>query len=590
VTLDAWITIAVIGAMIVGLVQERLTPDVLVLGALALLLVLGVLDPDEALPGFASPTVITVAALFVLAAAMRKTGALEMLSARVFGDVRGLRAALLRLTAITSLASAFLNNTPIVAMLLPGVLSWARRMRLSPSKLLIPLSYAAIAGGVCTLIGTSTNLVVHGLLQERGLPGFGMFELTFVGLPCVIVVIAALTLFAPRLLPDRLGTHAMPGGPPREYLVEMDLRGPSPLIGASIEEAGLRHLPGLFLVRIERSTGVLSPVGPQERLYEGDRLTFAGAVETIVDLQRFRGLVPVATERPPEADDRWLLHEAVVSPGSPLVGENIRDANFRGRYNAAIVAVHRHGERVLSKIGDIVLRPGDTLLIEAAPGFARSFRDSSDFHLVSEVEESAPPRHHRSSVALLALCGVVGMAALGWAPVVTLALGGSLFVVAAGCLSPGDARRSIDASVLIVIGASFGLARALDKSGAAGAIATWVVAVSASLGPVGVLVAVYALTMVLTETISNNAAAALVFPVAMLAATEVGADPRPFAVAVAVAASLSLATPLGYQTNLMVYGPGGYRFTDFLRIGVPLQLLLAPISLALITFFWPLVS
>jgi di/tricarboxylate transporter len=589
VSLDAWITLTVIAVMIVGLVQERLSPDALLLGALGLLLVSGVLDPAEALPGFASPTVITVAALFVLASAMRRTGALEMFTTRVFGDVRGLRRALLRVTGITGIASAFLNNTPIVAMLLPAVMTWGKRMRLSPSKLLIPLSYAAIAGGVCTLIGTSTNLVVHGLLRARGLPGFEMFELALVGVPCVLVVIAAVVFFAPRALPDRLAPLAGVGGSPREYLVEMTLQGPSPLVGKTIQEAGLRHLPGLFLVRIERSTGVLSPVGPGERLLEGDQLTFAGVVETIVDLQRFRGLVPVVQDRPPEADDRWLLHEAVVSPGSPLVGKNIREANFRGRYNAAIVAVHRHGERIESKIGDIVLHPGDTLLIEAAPGFARAFRDSTDFHLVSEVEESAPTRHHRASWAVGTLVLVVVLSALGVVPIVTAALAGALLVVAVGCLSPGDARGSIDASVLIVIAASLGLARALDKSGAAGEIAVWVVAAGRALGPVGVLVSVYLLTMVLTEAISNNAAAALIFPVAMLAATEVGADPKPFAVAVAVAASLSLATPLGYQTNLMVYGPGGYRFTDFLRLGVPLQLLLAPVALTLIARFWPLV-
>jgi di/tricarboxylate transporter len=587
-SLDGWITLGIVGLMIVGLVQERLAPDVMVLGALVALVVLGVVEPAQALPGFANPSVITVGALFVIAGALRNTGGLEVVSSRVFGKVRRLREALLRLTAATTVASAFLNNTPIVAMFLPVVMGWAKRQQLSPSKLLIPLSYAAIVGGVCTLIGTSTNLVVSGLLESRDLPGFTMFELSWVGIPCAALALGFLVLLAPRYLPERVDVLRLAGEAQRHYLAEMRLQAPSPLIGKTVEAAGLRNLPGLFLVRIERETAVRSPVGPGEILRDGDRLTFAGVVETILDLQRFRGLVPVVHDRPPEADDRWILHEAVVSTGSPLVGESIRDANFRGRYNAAVVAVHRHGERVESKLGLIVLRPGDTLLLEAAPGFARSFRDSTDFYLVSEVEESAPPRHHRATWALLILIAVVGLAALQVIPIVTAALAGAMTAVAVGCLSPGDARRSIDASVLIVIASSLGIARALEVSGAAEAIAHLVVRASYEFGPLGVLVAVYVVTMLLTEVITNNAAAALVFPIAMATAVEVGADPRSFAVAVAVAASLSLATPLGYQTNLMVYGPGGYRYTDFLRLGVPLQILLGVVAVAVIAAVWPL--
>jgi di/tricarboxylate transporter len=531
---------------------------------------------------------ISVGALFVVAAGMRNTGALEIVSARLFGSVRTLRPATLRLAGVTSFASAFMNNTPVVAMLLPAVLGFAKRSRLSASKLLIPLSYAAVVGGVCTLIGTSTNLVVSGLLEAEGMPGFGMFELAWIGVPCAIFTMIFLTLLAPRFLPERIDVLEGATGGQREYMVELRLEPGSPLVEQTIEQAGLRHLPGLFLARIDRESGPVAPVGPQERLRALDRLTFVGVIETIVDLQRFRGLVPDVQERPPDADDRWMLHEAVISTGSPLSGAGVREANFRGRYNAAVVAVHRHGERIQSKIGDIVLRPGDTLLLEAAPGFARSFRDSTDFYLVSEVEESARPRHHRALHSFLILVAVVSLAAFGILPIVTAALAGAMAAIALGCLSPGDARRSVDASVLIVIAASLGIARALEQSGAAAAIAGLVVAAGVGLGPLGVLAGVYLVTMLLTELITNNAAAALVFPVATAVAAELGLDPRPFAVAVAVAASLSLATPLGYQTNLMVYGPGGYRFTDFMRLGVPLQLSLAVIALVVISQVWPL--
>jgi di/tricarboxylate transporter len=574
--------------MVLGLVLEKLTPDVLVLGAVVVLVLAGIVTPEDALAGFANPGVITVAALFVLAGAMRQTGALELLSKQLFGGRGWVRGTLLRLMTITGFSSAFLNNTPIVAMLMPSVMGWAKRHGVSPSRLLIPLSYAAIVGGVCTLIGTSTNLVVSGLLEARGHAGLGMFELTAVGVPCALVAIGVVAVFAPRMLPERIDVLGRAEGSRREYLVEMQLRGPSPLIGQTVEQAGLRHLPGLFLVRIERESGLIAPVGPGERLREGDHLTFAGVVETIIDLQRFRGLVPEVHDRPPEADDRWILHEAVVSPASPLIGKTIRDATFRGRYNAAVVAVHRHGERVPTKIGDIVVHPGDTLLLEAAPGFARSFRDSTDFYLVSEVEESAPPRHHRASWAVVILAGVVLLGALGWIPIVTAALGGAMGVIAVGCLSPGDARRSIDASVLIVIAGSLGIAGALEKTGAASMLGHLVVETARTMGPLAVLAGVYLLTMLLTELISNNAAAALAFPVALASAAELGVDPRPFAVAVAIAASLSLSTPLGYQTNLMIYGPGGYRFTDFMRLGVPLQLALAVVALSLIPRIFPL--
>ncbi len=291
--MDFWLTLGILGLMIVGLLQERLTPDTLVFGALVLLMLVGVVEPEEALGGFASPTVFTVLALFIVAGAVQRTGALEGVSRRLFGVAGSLRSALLRLCGIATLASAFLNNTPIVAVLLPTTLGWAKRMRISPSKLLIPLSYAAVTGGVCTLIGTSTNLVVHGLMQGRGMPGLGMFELAWVGVPCALVTLVVVITLAPRVLPARIDALDRVGEDQRRYLVELELREPSPLIGQSIEAAGLRHLPGLFLVRIERSTGTISPVGPEESSLRGDRLSFAGVVDTIVDLQKFRGLVTV---------------------------------------------------------------------------------------------------------------------------------------------------------------------------------------------------------------------------------------------------------------------------------------------------------
>lgn len=586
-TADAWITVAVIVAMFVGLLQERLSPDILVMGAVAILALTGVLQPGQVFAGFASPSVATVAALFVVAGAMRSTGALQDLSQQALGSGGTVRSALVRLTSVTTAASAFLNNTPVVAMLMPAVISWARRRRISPSKLLIPLSYAAIAGGVCTLIGTSTNLVVSNLLTDHQLPPFSMFELSRVGIPCAVVAILYLVLVAPRLLPDRMDSSADPESAARQYLVEMRLEAGAPLAGMTIEQGELRHLPGLFLMRIERDGLVISPVGPDEVLRAEDLLSFVGVAETIVDLQKFRGLVPQDREDGDAPATGWHLQEIVIAPNSNLIGQNVREVGFRRRFNAAVVAVHRRGERIRSKIGDIRLREGDVLLVEAAAGFSRVFRDSTNFYLLSGMDDAQAPRHGRRFVAWAILVAVVFAAAVGLVPVAIAALAGALGAIATRCLTPAEARGAIDATVLIVIAAALALAKALEQTGIAALVADGVVGVGRAFGPIGVLATIYLATAILTELITNVAAAALIFPIALAAAEATGADARPFAIAVAVAASLSLATPLGYQTNLMVYGPGGYRFTDFLRTGLPLQILLGAVALSVISLLLP---
>jgi di/tricarboxylate transporter len=583
---SAVLTLLVLGVAILLIVREVAPPDAMLFAALVVLMAAGVVTPERALASFGNPAVATIGALFIVAAGMRATGVLESASRTILGRGSGLTRALLRLTSSTAVLSAFIANTPIVAMGVPTVTSWAERNRVSPSRLLIPLSYASILGGICTLIGTSTNLVSHGLLLQAGMPGFTFFELAAIGVPCAVLGTLYLVRAAPRLLTDRVPIRTI-GDDVRRYLVEMRLSDPSPLVGKTILEAGLRHLPGLFLVRVERSGGTISPVGPEVRLLSGDLLTFAGVVETIVDLRKYVGLTPTASERPSNSSG-WELHEAVVSPGSPLVGSNIRDASFRGRYNAAVIAVHRRGERIEGRIGDIVLRPGDTLLLEAAGAFSRAFRDSSDFYLVSRVGDSASPRRDRAFMAVLILAAMVALVALEILPIVVGALGAGMAMVVFRCISLGEAKRSIDWSVLLTIGSALGIATALEASGAAAVLAEGVAGAGAMFGPIGVLAAAIVAAMALNALVSNTAAAAILFPVVVSAASGLGLDPRPFVVGVTVAASLSFATPIAYQTNLIVYGPGGYRFTDFTKIGVPLQILLAIVCLLLIPIVWPL--
>lgn len=586
---EAWFTLTVVTLGVAALIREVLAPDLILLGILAVLLVSGILSPQEALAGFANPAVISVGALFVVAGAMQNTGALGFVATRLFGRIRGDRQALLRLMLPVAGISAFLNNTPIVAMFTPVVIDWARRHRLSPSRFLIPLSYAAILGGTCTLIGTSTNLVVNGLMVGAGMPGMSFFELSPVGVPCAVVGLAFIALIGRRLLPDRKDLIESLEESQREYLTELEVRADCPLAGQRIEEAGLRHLPGLFLIRIERAEETVAPVGPEERLQVGDRLVFTGVVSTIVDLQKIRGLVPAGDHR--DGQEHFLtrenLSEAVVSEDSPLVGSTIRDANFRTHYGAAVVAVHRRGRRLSGKIGDIVLHAGDTLLLEASPGFARAYRNAPDFYLVSEVPDSTPPRFHKAVPALVVLVAVVALVTTELLPMVTAALLAASAVVVLGCLSVGEVRGSVDMSVLILIAAAFGVSKALEKTGAAGVVASVLIEAGVGMGPSGVLAMVYLATLIFTEFLSNAAAAALMFPIAAAVARQFGVDARPFAIAIAIAASAAFASPLGYQTHLMVYGPGGYRFSDFLKIGIPLNLLIFVVAMLCIPYTWP---
>jgi di/tricarboxylate transporter len=458
--------------------------------------------------------------------------------------------------------------------------------------LLIPLSYLAILGGTCTLIGTSTNLIVHGLLAEYGLPGLGLFEMSPVGIPYAIIGIAYLYFIGRRILPDRKELIEQLGEARREYLSEMLVEPGCRLVGQSVEDAGLRQLPGLFLIEIDRGDKVLSPVSPAEMIEANDRLVFAGIVSSIIELERIPGLTPAADptyEVSPSKQRERRLCEAVISITSPLIGKSIREADFRARFGSAILAVHRGGERINEKIGDIKLAAGDTLLLQTQPHFLRAYRNDPAFYLVSNVEEWRPLRYDRAWMALVIFAMLIGLMVFKTEYTLLAALVGALLLIATDCISAAEARKSIEWQVLVTIGASFGVGAALESSGAARFVAEGIVNVTHSLGPWAALAVVYLLTSVVTEMITNNAAAILMFPFCLEIARLYNVSERPFIMALIFAASASFMTPIGYQTNMMVYGPGGYRFTDFFKIGSFLHLTLFGVAMVLIPWVWPFV-
>ena len=585
---EAWLTLAVLGGMIAILARDVMAPSVAVIGAVVALLVSGVVTPAQAFGGLSNPAPITVAALYVVSRAVQKTRAIQPLVARLGGAGTN-RRALARLLVPTAGASAFLNNTPIVAMLVPQVTSWAERNGLSPSRYLMPLSFAAILGGTVTLIGTSTNLVVSGLLTEAGQKPLSMFELTPVGLPIALLGLVSVLVLAPVLLPDRRPARADLNEGHREFVIRMIVVEGGPLAGHSVEEGRLRHLQGVFLIEIERQDEVIAPVTPETVLKGGDLLTFVGRADVVPDVQAMSGLLSSEQKHVAEFDTtRHTFFEVVLGPTSPLVGQTLKDAGFRSRYQAAAVAIHRAGRRVHAKLGSVSLRVGDTLLLLSDLDFESRWRDRGHFLLVSRLGGATPAATKKAPIVGGVVAAVVLCASFGVLPILQAALLGAFALVLSGVLTPGEARNAVDLEVILVISGAFGLAAALQVSGLAELVAQIVVETFGEWGPRGALLGIVLTTVLLISIITNNAAAVLVFPIAMSTAADLSLDPRPFAIAVAMAASASFLTPVAYQTNIMVYGPGGYRFGDYTRLGLPLTAIVVAVTVLLVPVMWPL--
>jgi len=596
VTADAWVTLGVSVLTIVLLATDRYPPPLVMGGAVVTLLVIGVIDEKGALLGFSNDAPITVAALYVLAGAAETTGALDELTNRVLGRSRtpeegvGARRKQLMRIAYPSMAiSAFIANTPLVAMLAPRVSSWARRTGRSPSRYLMPLSYAVLFGGCITLIGTSTNLVVSGLLEEAGNRPLGVFEITSAGLPIALVGVTLLVLLGPRLLPERQTPVDDLAGESRHFTIEMRVSG-SPVAGRTVAEAGLRNLDGVFLIEVERDGTAISPVGPQEVVSKGDRLTFAGNVSRILDLQRMPGLVS-AEERHFSVltnHSQRLFYEAVVGEGSPLVGSSLKEAGFRGRYDAAVMAIYRAGERIDAKLGQVLLRAGDVLLVLSGPDFRRRWNEQRDFAVVAPLGGNRPLRREKARLVELLILALILVAGTGVLDLLKTSLVIAMVLVGFKIVTPSEARRSIDLDVILLMATSFGLGVAIEQSGLAARLANLLVQASEPLGDIGVLAGILVATMLMTELLSNNAAAVLMFPIAQATAAQAGLQLRPFAMVILFGATLSFLTPIGYQTNTLVWNMGGYRYGDFSRLGAPLTLATLVMVLVTVPLAFPL--
>ncbi len=585
---DFWFTAAVLVLMSAALLREWLSTEIIIFSSLLALMLGGVIDIRTAISGFSNEGMLSIALLFIMAGALQSTGLVRKISTSLFGSSeRSMSYTLSRVLFPVAGFSAFINNTPLVAILIPALRSWAERTGAASSKLLIPVSFAAILGGMCTLIGTSTNLIIYGLMLDFGMPGLKMFELAPIGIPIALVGLFYLIFYGHRRLPDHREFIESVGEDTREFVIELKVANEYAHVGKTIEQAGLRHLNGLFLFQIERNGRVIAPARPDGLILPGDRLYFTGLPKTILELQKTPGLELLKDSHfdLKQYDSSMIRpYEAVISKSSPLVGKNVRRSNFRAQYDAVIVAIHRNGERMRRKIGDIVLQEGDTLLLLAHKGFQKKWYHSRDFYLISESEPigSRPRWQGILTIGLmLTMIALVVSGAMNIFPAAALAV---VALLLTGTITREEAQASIDVRVLLIIASAFGIAEAMQASGLADTLARGVIAVGSVFGVPGVMAGIFLVASLYTNVMTNNATAALVFPVAFSVAGEMGLDPRPFILTLTIAASTSFMTPISYQTNLMVMGPGRYHTSDFLRVGIPLQVIVSILGIGLI--YW----
>lgn len=578
-------------AMLIFMVLEIARPGMVIFTVLVILLITGILTPKDALSGFSNEGMLTIALLFIVAGAVQKSGKIDQMAEIWLRNSRTETGAMVRFFVPISILSAFLNNTPIVVTFTPIIKNWCEERGISPSKFLIPLSYATILGGTITLMGTSTNLVVHGMLLEYGLEGFSLFTLTVVGIPVTVIGLLYLFIFGKKLLPDHKGFSQQVKEDVKEYIAEMIVQESFQHVNKSVKKAGLADLNGLYLIEIIRKNERVSPVRTTTIIQAEDRLIFAGEISIIAELQKINGLkLRTGTELEFEDLKNGATHliEAVVSHQSGILSKSIKQSQFRSHYDAGVIAIHRNNERIRSKVGDIILKPGDSLLLLAGANFIRKYEQSNDFYVVSRID---PPKQLNESPlkSWFSIGLLVFMIILVSVGLLTMLKAMAMTVVILMLMKVVDAeeiKRNVQLDVLLIIASSFGIGVAMTKTGLADILANGLIAIGQPMGVIGIIIMMYLLTSIFTELITNSAAAVLMLPIGLEIAKTINLDPMGFAVLIAIAASASFITPIGYQTNLIVFGPGGYRFMDYVKVGTPLNLLVMITSITVIYQVW----